>query len=124
MPNKTWKNLERKVAKLLGGKRIPCSGVAEGFKGDVEHKHFFIECKWGKQIPKTIVEWFRKAEKQAPKDKIPILIMKPKGMHREFVLIKLEHFAFIYKDTHAYLFTDEIKIEPKRKKGVKNMDII
>jgi len=109
MPNKTWKDLERKVAKMLGGQRIAASGTG-AIKGDVQHDTYFIECKWGKQIPKTvlkwhealkedgywhiiryeanipdtILKWYDKAKEQAG-DKMPLLIMKPKGIHNEFV---------------------------------------
>lgn len=109
MPNKTWKNLERKVAKVLNGQRTPVSGCG-AIKGDVQHSKYFIECKWGKQIPKTVLKWhdqlkksslpelvlhvdeipktiygwYHKAEEQAG-NKIPLLIMKPKNVHNEFV---------------------------------------
>lgn len=93
MPDKTWKAMERKVAKTLCGKRIPVSGAAPGFKGDVSHPVFFIECKHGKQIPKTIVSWFRKAEKQNTTGKATMLVVKPKGMHGELVIMRLEELA-------------------------------
>ena len=125
MPNKTWKDLERKVAKMLGGQRIAASGNG-AIKGDVQHDTYFIECKWGKQIPKTvlkwheelkkcrasmlpiyrdnvpktILKWYDKAKEQAD-NKIPILIMKPKGLHEEFVFWELD----FHKNTGAYYFT-------------------
>ena len=119
MPNKTWKNLERKVATMLGGKRVPSSG-AGAIKGDVQHDIYFIECKWGNQIPKwvtkqheilkdftiwflplidtdvpqTILNWYYKARMQAD-GKIPLLVMKPKGVHNEFVFYEVaDGFAF------------------------------
>jgi len=131
MPNKTWKVLERKVAKMLGGQRIAASGTG-AIKGDVQHPIYFIECKWGKQIPKwvmreylflkdntvgeiwyspnyignipkTILNWYNKAKEQAG-DKQPLLIMKPKGIHEEFVFYEL----IIDTETtvgHYYIFT-------------------
>jgi len=56
MPNKSWKSIERKVATALGGQRIAASGNGT-IKGDVQHPVYFIECKWGKQIPKTVLKW-------------------------------------------------------------------
>ena len=107
MPDKTWKAFERKVAKILGGKRIPSSGAAPGFKGDVEHPLFFIECKHGLQIPKTIVSWYLKAKEQAKKEsKIPIVVMKPKGKHEEYVVISLTDFAKLFSIILA-AFDDE-----------------
>jgi len=115
MPNKTWKDLERKVAKMLGG--------------NVQHPIYHIECKWGKQIPKTVLKWhewmkedksieiqlyeydvpktilnwYKKAKQQSEKKKT-ILIMKPKGIHEEFVFYEL----IIDTETtvgHYYIFT-------------------
>ncbi len=43
----TWKAMERKVAKLLGGIRTPLSGINSGHTGaDVIHPYFFVECKY------------------------------------------------------------------------------
>jgi len=107
MGDRAWKAFERKVAKILGGKRIPSSGAAPGFKGDVEHPLFFIECKWGKHIPKTIIEWYLKAKEQAKKEsKIPIVVMKPKGKHEEYVVISLTDFAKLFSIVLA-AFDDE-----------------
>ena len=52
-----WKKVEYKVAKILGGNRVPVSGNTRGFKGDVEHPTYFIEVKYGKQIPKKVLKW-------------------------------------------------------------------
>ncbi|RLF46589.1 MAG: hypothetical protein DRN17_00065 [Thermoplasmata archaeon] len=112
MADAAWKALERKVAAVLGGQRIAASGNG-AIKGDVQHPIYHIECKWGKQIPKwvmkqyqilkelkieeiwftarystaipkTILKWYNKAKEQAG-DKMTLLIMKPKGIHNEFV---------------------------------------
>ena len=99
MPAKTWKNFERKIAELLGGARIPCSGNAR-IKGDVLHEIFFIECKYGEQIPKRITDWYKKAKEQAD-GKITLLCMKPKGMHIDFILISVEDFIKILRDGHG-----------------------
>ena len=107
MGDRAWKAFERKVAKILGGKRIPSSGAAPGFKGDVEHPLFFIECKHGLQIPKTIVSWYLKAKEQAKKEsKIPIVVMKPRGKHDEYVFISLTDFAKLFSIVLA-AFDDE-----------------
>ena len=96
MPDKAWKALERKVAKLLHGKRIPVSGISPHFKGDVEHDLFFIECKYGKQIPLTPIQWYEDAKRKNRDKPITLLVMKPKGKHGEFVLMKLEEFAILF----------------------------
>jgi len=50
MPNKAWKNLERRVAHKFGGKRNPYSGSVDIITGAdiINHNilpNFFIECK-------------------------------------------------------------------------------
>jgi len=93
MSNPAWKKFEQKIAKELEGHRIPCSGVAKDFKGDVETDIFLIDCKHGKQIPKRLIDWYEKIKKDAKhKGKIPILILKPKGKHYELVVISLKNF--------------------------------
>ena len=46
----TWKASERRIADILGGKRVPVSGRERGFAPDVEHDKFAIEHKYGKVL--------------------------------------------------------------------------
>jgi len=48
-----WKDAERQVAKLLGGKRRVRINYSESCE-DVHHAKYSIEVKYGKQIPKWI----------------------------------------------------------------------
>ena len=97
MADKNWKRTERLIAKKMGGMRIPVSGVARGFKGDILHDIFHVEVKYGKQIPKTVYEWYKKTKKQCPKEKIPIVVMKPKNSKKNFVLIELDDFMRVVR---------------------------
>ena len=47
---KPWKMLEKEVAKALGGLRRIRVSYSESI-GDVLHKKYSIECKYGKQVP-------------------------------------------------------------------------
>lgn len=91
-----WKGHERKVAKALGGGRIPCSGSGD-IKGDVLHDTFFVECKVRKKL--AILPWMLKAEEQArPLGKIPLLVVRQKGTREgELVVMRLKHFTEIVK---------------------------
>lgn len=51
---KAWKNAEKQVAKLLGGIRRVRVAYSESIE-DVLHKKFAIEVKYGKQVPKWVV---------------------------------------------------------------------
>ena len=120
-----WKKVEYKVARLLGGVRVPVSGRAGAMKGDVLHDKYFIEVKTGKQIPKHIVEWYEelkkykydkllvfefsipktvmrwynKALKECPKGKRVLLVMKPRYCHDELVLWKPPYTTYFYFTT-------------------------
>jgi len=95
MTNPAWKKFEQKVAKKLGGRRIPVSGTGS-IKGDVITDALLIDCKHGKQIPKTLVSWFEKVKEEAKLEgKIPALVLKPKGKHYELIVIRLDDFEKI-----------------------------
>ena len=92
----TWKGLERKVAKILNGERIPCSGVSGiRLKGDVLHDRFFVECKFRERL--FVYSVFQKAKEQASKIKklpplIPLLVLKQKYKKGELVVLDLNDF--------------------------------
>jgi len=87
--NKTWKSFERRVAKALGGKRIPCSGTGE-IQGDVLHDKFFIECKYRKKF--AIQKWYEEAKEKNKEGKITLIVVKMKNKHNTFVVMDIEDF--------------------------------
>jgi len=46
----TWKASERRIAEILGGKRVPVTGRERGSAPDVEHEKFAIEHKYGRVL--------------------------------------------------------------------------
>lgn len=86
-PSSTWKNLERFVAKYLGGERTHWA-LEDARAGELA-----IECKHGKQIPRTILKWWDQAQANAG-DRIPVLVMHPPywKMEKSLVCIELETF--------------------------------
>jgi len=85
--------MERKVAKTVGGQRIPCSGsfIFRDVSGDVLHDRFEIECKYRSKF--VLKKWFDKLKIQARKNKkIPLLVVKMKGQHGEYIIMDLESF--------------------------------
>lgn len=88
--------MERRVAKWLGGKRVPLSGENNGFaSGDVDHKRLFIECKQRKSI--AIARWFDKAEEDKAKAlgehkdrKETVLIIQEKNRPKYLALVDLD----------------------------------
>ena len=88
----TWKGHERKTARILGGERIPCSGVSgTKLKGDVFHERFFVECKFRAHL--FVYSVFQKVKEQASKTgKIPLLVLKQKYRKGELVVLDLNDF--------------------------------
>lgn len=92
MASKAWKNLERKVAKLLGGVRIvrPSYSVPAP---DVITPLFSVECKYRKSFGFK-KDWWEQTEANAKRSgRIPLLVFKNAGKQDEFAVLKLSHFA-------------------------------
>ena len=90
-----WKNVERKLAELLNGKRVPITGRARGSTPDIAHDKYSIEVKHRKALP----EWIKDAIDQAEaanvsEDKLPIVILHEKNskFDNSIVIIRLKDF--------------------------------
>lgn len=94
----TWKKIERKVAKKLGGTRNPLSGShGKHTSGDVIHPVFYIECKYRKNL--AVATIFNEVKTNAKKEKkIPILILKEKGKTGELVVLTLDDFTKLVRE--------------------------
>lgn len=57
MPDKSWKAFERRVAKRMGGERIPVTGEREG--ADVVGGPFVYQCKLRRGMPAYLKGWLR-----------------------------------------------------------------
>jgi hypothetical protein len=82
-----WKNFERKVAEITGGKRIPINGRKQL---DVKHPIFGIECKYRKSLP----DWlFKHAWSQAVDgssiDQIPLVCVGEFNSKKTFAIMEL-----------------------------------
>lgn len=61
-------NQEKRVAKKLNGKKQPNSGATNFIKGDVELKHFLLDCKTVTTPKKSVSikkEWLDKIKQEA-----------------------------------------------------------
>lgn len=83
MPDKRWKNTERKVAKILGGERVPVSGRQRGFSADVKHDRLSIEVKDREKLPAWLYDAMEQAEMSAHDGQIPTVILHEKGQKYE-----------------------------------------
>ncbi len=92
---KDWKSCERKVATLLGGRRIPVSDRGRGDAPDVEHKCLSVEVKSRKTIPAWLEDAMRQAEASAKDGRLPVVVLHQdhRGYTESLVLLRLSDFA-------------------------------
>lgn len=81
---------EKKVADLVGGKRLGILG-----KEDVEHHQFSFEVKMRKVLPKFLKNCYEQASKNCPENRLPVVILKEKGKRYEDCLVIINFKDFI-----------------------------
>ena len=88
-PPQTWKAVERAIARLLDGCRYHFEGK------DVDAGRWSAEVKHGHQVPKTIIDWFDQAEKNACDGERPLLVLHPPRIPYEesLVVFRLSDFV-------------------------------
>ena len=98
----TWKSLERRICKKLGGKRTPLSGSNSGhhtssdcIKLSPKFQQYYFEIRMREKFLHHNI--FRNIEKQS-EDKIPILFTQTKSNDKCLVVFKLEDFVELIKN--------------------------
>jgi len=93
MTNKLWKSVERKVAELLGGKRVPVHSTS-GIKSDVDHEWLSIECKERQNPIRFLEKSMQQAVRNASENKLPIVVVHIKGSEylSDYVILRLGDF--------------------------------
>jgi hypothetical protein len=86
---------ERKIAELLGGRRVPVSGRQRGDVPDVYHPALSIEVKARKCIPAWIQDAMKQAEASARYGQLPVAVLHQSGQrYRDaLVLVRLGDFG-------------------------------
>lgn len=97
-----WKPVERALAKLLGGERVPVSGRTRGWAPDIKHHWLALEVKSRKNLPIFLANAMDQAEKSAAwskrrgeGDRLPVAIIHQDGGHYRNSLIVLRLGEFI-----------------------------
>ena len=62
MRTNNWKNIERSIAKLIDGDRVPVSGRQRGSAPDIAHPLLSVEVKHRKSLPKNLTLILEAAE--------------------------------------------------------------
>lgn len=87
----TWKNTERKIARLLNGRRIPVSGRAG--QPDIDHPFLAIEVKSRKQLPRWLLDAIHQAVRSAH-GRTPVVVLHEwrRPHNDDIVLLRLSDF--------------------------------
>ncbi len=90
-----WKACERRVAKYIGGERVPITGRQRGSEPDISHPWLSVEVKYKEKMP----EWIKDAYSQAVASKkgahsMPVVILCEKGEEtgKAWILTELNEF--------------------------------
>ena len=102
MTRATWKHGERRIATLLGGRRVPVSGRARGSAPDIDHEHLSIEVKCRKTIPAWLHTAMAQARAAQRGDQLPTVVLHEEGQRYEnaYVVHRLCDYRHWYGDVH------------------------
>lgn len=93
MPDRTWKRVERRVASLLGGQRVPLSGRAPSLKGDVRVDDWLVvEVKHRQRLPRWLMEALAGVREAAGPGRLGIVVLHERGRRHALVLASLRDF--------------------------------
>ncbi|MCA3748071.1 MAG: hypothetical protein IN808_02905 [Rubrobacter sp.] len=76
---KSWKQAERRIAEILGGRRVPVSGRQRGDAPDIEHPALSIEVKSRRAIPAWIEDALEQAQSASRDGKVPVCVLHRDG---------------------------------------------
>ncbi len=96
-----WKQAERRIAAILGGRRIPVSGLGRGDNPDIEHPTLSVEVKARASFPAWLEGALRQAEVSAARGKTPAVVLHPdrKPYRDALVVLRLSEFAELVGDS-------------------------
>ena len=95
--SKTWKAIERKVARFFGAERTPLSGGnGKITRSDSLHPNLFIETKY-RVKHSAVTLWRDTYDKAVVENKIPVVCLAEKGKQGFWILFKSTDFADIHK---------------------------
>jgi hypothetical protein len=103
-----WKACERRVAAILGGRRVPVSGRQRGYAPDIEHPSLAIEVKSRAAYPAWLEDAMRQAEASARysdnPERIPVAVLHRGGERYadDLVVVRLSHFARNFTENREY----------------------
>jgi hypothetical protein len=86
VPDKGWKQYERRMARDVGTERIPVTGERHG--ADARDDRFAYQFKLGRGCPAYLRDWLDGIRKAGAKLGLTgVVVWKPKGTHDEGALV-------------------------------------
>jgi hypothetical protein len=95
MPDTRWKATERRIAALLGGRRVPVSGRGRGDQPDIAHPWLSLEVKDRATRPLWLLDALDQAERSATPAQLPVAVLHRAGDRHDHALIVLRLGAFV-----------------------------
>jgi len=99
----TWKARERKIAKDLGGERIPVSGIHRD-EADVVTPLFCVQAKLRRSLPSWLWRWMGGIVSTTPPHQVGILVLMTPGQDQADALVVLRYRDFL--DLHGAITPD------------------
>ena len=99
MADKSWKAFERRIAKRMGGRRIPCTGEKAGV--DVDAGPFQYQCKLRKGVPAYLRDWLSGiVEAGARRGSVGVVVWKAPNARDDdaVVLLRLRDWEDLHGD--------------------------
>ena len=92
---KDWKKCGLRLAKLLGGERMPVTGRGRGDAPDIAHPIFSVEVKSRKTIPAWFEETLAQAGASALPAQLPVAVLHRDGDRYAdaLVVVRLKRFV-------------------------------
>ena len=100
-----WKQVERRIAAILGGRRIPVSGRGRGDNPDIEHPTLSVEVKARDGFPAWLEDALRQAEVSAGEGKTPVAVLHPDRARYSsdaLVVCRLSEFAKLVRESSDF----------------------
>ena len=99
MSEKSWKVMERRVAKAFGTVRNSLSGSRSkaGTSSDTLHSKLYIECKRQKRV--AVLRWMAEVEGKArDEEKVPVMALKGVDSKSDYILVRLRDLQLVAKE--------------------------
>ncbi len=95
MGDKRWKATERRIAALLGGRRVPVSGRGRGDQPDIAHPWLALEVKDRATLPAWLLDALAQAEASATPAQLPLAVLHRGGDRHDQALVVLRLADFV-----------------------------